>query len=126
MLMIYFCLGSMGLPPELMPLIRPYYLIVLAGMIPVSVLTVFSQWCSGPCGICRRCACRQSRRGSGGSRVAGACMAMIAACCLFIFGGSNIMGLFTDDAAVLSLAVTLIFPLVLYQLGGHTNRQERQ
>ena len=45
MLMIYFCLGSMGLPPELMPLIRPYYLIVLAGMIPVSVLTVFSQWC---------------------------------------------------------------------------------
>ena len=47
-------------------------------------------------------------------------VAMIAACCLFIFGGSNIMGLFTDDAAVLTLAVTLIFPLVLYQLGDAT------
>ena len=263
MLMIYFCLGSMGQPPELMPLIRPYYLIVLAGMIPVSVLTVFSQWCfaigntatptwiilganvlniignymlifgnfgapelglfgAGVSTLASRVISMVAmaaymllrrdyrryrdgfadRRNGGISRkvlltgfpvsmqmtfetaafsgsaimagwidaislaalqivvisgmfgfciyysIAGAMaidvshaagnadnaamrrsawagyhiviVAMIAACCLFIFGGSNIMGLFTDDAAVLSLAVTLIFPLVLYQLGDAT------
>lgn len=263
MLMIYFCLGSMGQPPELMPLIRPYYLIVLAGMIPVSVLTVFSQWCfaigntatptwiilganvlniignymlifgnfgapelglfgAGVSTLASRVISMVAmaaymllrrdyrryrdgfadRRNGGISRkvlltgfpvsmqmtfetaafsgsaimagwidaislaalqivvisgmfgfciyysIAGAMaidvshaagnadnaamrrsawagyhiviVAMIAACGLFIFGGSNIMGLFTDDAAVLSLAVTLIFPLVLYQLGDAT------
>ncbi|MDE6288264.1 MAG: polysaccharide biosynthesis C-terminal domain-containing protein, partial [Muribaculaceae bacterium] len=38
----------------------------------------------------------------------------------FIFAGRSLMGVFTDDSAVLSLAATLIFPLVLYQLGDAT------
>lgn len=45
MLVVYFLLGHMGQPEELLPLIRPYYLIVLAGMIPVCVFNVFAQWC---------------------------------------------------------------------------------
>ncbi len=38
----------------------------------------------------------------------------------FIFFGRSLMGVFTDDSAVLTLAATLIFPLVLYQLGDAT------
>lgn len=45
---------------------------------------------------------------------------MAIASLTFIFLGRSLMGVFTDDAAVLSLAATLIFPLVLYQLGDAT------
>ena len=44
MLGIYFCLDSFGQPEHLMPLIRPYYLIVLAGMLPVTIFNVLAQW----------------------------------------------------------------------------------
>lgn len=41
-------------------------------------------------------------------------------CCLFLFAGKHVMGLFTTDEAVISLAVTLIVPMVLYQAGDAT------
>ena len=44
MLGIYFCLDSFGQPAHLMPLIKPYYLIVLAGMLPIMLFNVLSQW----------------------------------------------------------------------------------
>lgn len=44
MLGVYFNLGRMGQPEHLMPLIRPYYLIVLAGMLPVMLFNVLAQW----------------------------------------------------------------------------------
>ncbi len=47
MLTVYFFLDKMGQPAELMDFIKPYYLIVLAGMIPVCVFNVFAQWCFG-------------------------------------------------------------------------------
>lgn len=47
MLVVYFFLGQMGQPAELLPFIRPYYLIVLAGMLPVCVFNVFAQWSFG-------------------------------------------------------------------------------
>lgn len=40
----WFNLDRMGQPEELMHLIKPYYLIVLAGMLPLGVFNVFSQW----------------------------------------------------------------------------------
>lgn len=46
--------------------------------------------------------------------------AMIAVCCLFIFGGRHIMGLFTNDDQVLALALSVIAPMALYQLGDAT------
>ncbi|MDE6135645.1 MAG: MATE family efflux transporter [Muribaculaceae bacterium] len=45
---------------------------------------------------------------------------MMCVCCLFIFGGHCIMGLFTEDPEVLSLAITLVVPMVLYQFGDAT------
>ena len=39
---------------------------------------------------------------------------------IFVCAGRQLMHLFTEDAAVLALASTLIFPLVLYQLGDAT------
>ena len=45
---------------------------------------------------------------------------MGAACVTFIFFGRQLMHAFTDDAAVLALAGSLIFPLVLYQFGDAT------
>lgn len=45
---------------------------------------------------------------------------MLLVCCLFIFCGRPIMGIFTDDPAVRALAYTLIFPLVVYQFGDAT------
>lgn len=45
---------------------------------------------------------------------------MAAVCCLFFFGGRHIMGIFSDDEAVVSLAVTLIVPMMLYQTGDAT------
>ena len=47
-------------------------------------------------------------------------VAMVMACCLFIFGGRIIMGWFTNDPEVLAMSLTLIFPMVLYQLGDAT------
>lgn len=41
---LYFNLGLLGQPGELLPLIRPYYLICLAGLLPVAVFNVFAQW----------------------------------------------------------------------------------
>ncbi|MDE6575771.1 MAG: hypothetical protein K2L84_10650, partial [Muribaculaceae bacterium] len=46
--------------------------------------------------------------------------AMICSCCIFIFAGKYIISWFSNDAAVLALAYTLIFPIVLYQLGDAT------
>ena len=47
MFSIYFFLHRMGQPEELLPFIRPYYLIVLAGLVPVCVFNVFAQWSFG-------------------------------------------------------------------------------
>jgi len=47
MLGVYFNLHRLGQPEHLMPLIKPYYLIVLAGMIPVAVFNVLAQWSFG-------------------------------------------------------------------------------
>lgn len=41
---LYFNLHRLGQPEELLPLIRPYYLLGLCGMIPVSLFNVFAQW----------------------------------------------------------------------------------
>ena len=41
---LYFNLELLGQPEELLPLIRPYYLTVLAGMIPFMIFNVFAQW----------------------------------------------------------------------------------
>lgn len=40
----YFNLHRMGQPEELLPIIRPYYIIVLVSMIPVCLFNVFAQW----------------------------------------------------------------------------------
>ncbi len=42
--MLYFYIDMMGQPDELLPLIKPYYLIFLASLIPLSVFNVFAQW----------------------------------------------------------------------------------
>jgi len=62
---------------------------------------------------------------SGMRRKAFAGYGVILACCLcsslfFGLGSSYVMGIFTDDTAVLAAAVGVIFPLVLYQLGDAT------
>ncbi len=41
---IYLNLEHLGQPEELLPVIRPYFLIVLAGMIPLTLFNLFSQW----------------------------------------------------------------------------------
>lgn len=41
---LYFFLGDMGQPEELLPLIRPYYLIFLASLLPISIFNAFAQW----------------------------------------------------------------------------------
>lgn len=40
----YFNVDRMGQPEELLPLIRPYYLLYLCGMLPIAVFNVFAQW----------------------------------------------------------------------------------
>lgn len=40
----YFYLDRMGQPDELLPLIRPFYLIILSSVIFVSVFNAFAQW----------------------------------------------------------------------------------
>lgn len=44
---IYFNVDRLGQPAHLLPLIRPYFLIYLAGMLPVTVFNVFAQWSYG-------------------------------------------------------------------------------
>lgn len=44
MTVLYFNLSRLGQPAELLPLIRPYYLLFLAGMLPISIFNVFAQW----------------------------------------------------------------------------------
>lgn len=41
---LYFNVHRLGQPAHLLPLIRPYYLIALAGMVPVMLFNVFAQW----------------------------------------------------------------------------------
>ncbi len=41
---IYLNLHRMGQPEELLPLIRPYFLIYLAGIIPLALFNAFAQW----------------------------------------------------------------------------------
>ncbi len=41
---LYFNLELLGQPEELLPLIRPYFLISLAGLLPITVFNVFAQW----------------------------------------------------------------------------------
>ncbi len=41
---IYLNLDRMGQPRELMPQIRPYYLIYLSGVVAISLFNVFAQW----------------------------------------------------------------------------------
>lgn len=44
MLAVYFNLGRLGQPVELLPLIRPYYLIYLSGIVPLALFNAFAQW----------------------------------------------------------------------------------
>lgn len=47
MLMLYFNVHRLGQPEHLLPLIRPYFLTVLAGMLPVAIFNVLAQWSFG-------------------------------------------------------------------------------
>lgn len=44
---IYFNLDRLGQPEHLLPLIRPYFLIVLSGMLPLCMFNTFAQWSYG-------------------------------------------------------------------------------
>lgn len=44
MFILYLNLHRLGQPEELLPAIRSYYLIYLAGVVPVAVFNVFAQW----------------------------------------------------------------------------------
>lgn len=41
---VYYFLDRMGQPQELLPLIRPYYLIFLASLLPLALFNAFAQW----------------------------------------------------------------------------------
>lgn len=41
---VYMRLDRFDLPEELLPLIRPYFLIYLAGVVPIALFNVFAQW----------------------------------------------------------------------------------
>jgi MATE family multidrug resistance protein len=41
---VYLNLDRMGQPEELLPLIRPYFLISIIGMLPIAIFNVFAQW----------------------------------------------------------------------------------
>lgn len=47
MTVLYLSLHHLGQPEELLPLIRPYFLLFLAGLIPIAVFNVFAQWSYG-------------------------------------------------------------------------------
>lgn len=40
----YTHIHQMGQPEELLPLIRPYFIIFIAGILPISIFNVFAQW----------------------------------------------------------------------------------
>ncbi len=44
MTVVYFNLHLMGQPENLLPLIRPYYLLILIGMLPAAVFNCLAQW----------------------------------------------------------------------------------
>ena len=44
---LYFFVENLGQPRELMPILKPYYLIFLAGLLPMAVFNVFAQWSFG-------------------------------------------------------------------------------
>ncbi|MBQ1932055.1 MAG: polysaccharide biosynthesis C-terminal domain-containing protein, partial [Muribaculaceae bacterium] len=44
MSVVYFNVHRLGQPQELLPLIRPYFLLYLAGLVPISVFNAFAQW----------------------------------------------------------------------------------
>ncbi len=44
MTVLYFNLELLDQPEELLPEIRPYYLLYLVGLVPISVFNVFAQW----------------------------------------------------------------------------------
>lgn len=44
MSVLYFNIDNLGQPVELLPIIRPYYLIMLCSMLFVSIFNVFAQW----------------------------------------------------------------------------------
>lgn len=41
---LYVNVDRLGQPEELLPVIRPYFLIVLSGMVPLALFNVFAQW----------------------------------------------------------------------------------
>lgn len=47
MLVLYFFLDEMGQPQELLPLMRPYYVVILVSMIPVVVVNALRQFTDG-------------------------------------------------------------------------------
>lgn len=42
---LYFNVHRMGQPSSLLPLIRPYFLLALGGLLPIVLYNLFSQWC---------------------------------------------------------------------------------
>lgn len=44
---LFFFVEDLGQPGELMPILKPYYLIFLAGLLPMAVFNVFAQWSFG-------------------------------------------------------------------------------
>lgn len=44
---LFFFVEDLGQPQELMPILKPYYLIFLAGLLPMAVFNVFAQWSFG-------------------------------------------------------------------------------
>ncbi|MDE5900447.1 MAG: MATE family efflux transporter [Muribaculaceae bacterium] len=44
---IYTVLPHLGQPEHLLPVIRPYYLLYLAGVVPIALFNVFAQWSYG-------------------------------------------------------------------------------
>lgn len=47
MAVLYFYLDRLGQPAHLLPIIRPYYLIFLVSLLPVSLFNVMAQWSYG-------------------------------------------------------------------------------
>jgi len=44
---LYFFLDRLGQPTELLPFIRPYYLTLLASLIPIAIFNAYAQWSFG-------------------------------------------------------------------------------
>lgn len=44
MTVVYLNLHRLGQPEELIPLIKPYYLLFLAGIVPISIFNLLAQW----------------------------------------------------------------------------------